>query len=143
MTLPPRPHSGFEEEQLPLGGDAAQDVAYDPARDEMVEIVNLSQKRTGVPGTIFISTRMAAHGPRIKWWPGSPERNGPCPVVTLGDPPRTINMGLPPAAARASEAEAVAWATLNRGALLRFWQDGAVWMEDELRAFLDGLRKLP
>jgi hypothetical protein len=135
--------AGFEEEQAPLRDAASEKVAYDPARDEMVEIVNLSQKRTGVGGTIFISTRMAAHGPRIKWWPGRPERDGPCLVVTLEDPPRVINMDLPARIARSGEADALAWAALNRDALLRFWQDGVVWLEDELNAFLDGLKKLP
>ena len=138
---------GFGDEQLPLGDPPAAPPAapgaYDPARDEMVDIVNLPQHRTGVAGTIFISTRMAAHGPRIKWWPGRPERDGPCLVVTLEDPPRAVNLGLPLRTARAGEAAAVAWATQNREALLRFWEDGALWMEDEVKAFLDGLRKLP
>ena len=109
----------------------------------MVEIVNLSRKRTGIDGTIFISTWMAAHGPRIKWWPGRPERDGPCLVVTLENPSRAINMGLPLRIARAGEADALAWAALNREALLRFWEDGVTWMEEEVTAFLDGLAKLP
>ena len=140
MTTQP---GGMREEQMPLRDAVAQGVAYDPARDEMVEIVNLSRSRTGVGGTIFISTRIAAHGPRIKWWPGRPERDGPCLVVTLEHPPRAINMGLPLRIARAGEADALAWAALNREALLRFWEDGVTWMEEEVTAFLDGLAKLP
>ena len=135
--------AGFDEEQAPLGNSRREVDAYEPTRDEMVEIVNLSQKRTGVAGTIFISTRLAAHGPRIKWWPGRPERDAPCLVVTLEDPPRAINQGLPARIARAGEADALAWAAANRDALLRFWKDGVVWMEDEVNAFLDGLKKLP
>jgi hypothetical protein len=143
VSAKPAEPRGFAGEQAAIGDAAGKAGAYDPARDEMVEIVNLSQQRTGVAGTIFISTRMAAHGQRIKWLPGRPERDGPCLVVTLEDPPRAINMGLPLRVARASEARIEAWAALNRDALLRFWQDGVVWLEEEVAAFLDGLRKLP
>jgi hypothetical protein len=134
---------GLREEQSPLRDATSRDAAYDPARDEMVDSLNLSQKRTGVDGTIFISTRMAAHDPRIKWWPGRPDRVGPCLVVTLEDTPRALNLGLTPRDARTGEATASAWAALNRETLLCYWQDGVLWMEEDVAAFLDGLKKLP
>lgn len=127
----------------PFPSSGSVDAAYDPALDEMVDVMNLSSRWTGVAGTIFISTRMAAHGPRIKWWPGRPERDGPCLVVTLEDPPRAINLGLPPLEARSGAAGAIAWATLNRAALLRFWEDGVEWLEEEVEAFKRSLDKVP
>jgi hypothetical protein len=48
VTTPPRTHGGFREGQVPLGAGAANDGVYDPARDEMLEIVNRSRTRTGV-----------------------------------------------------------------------------------------------
>ncbi len=132
------PHEGtpgFSEEQADL-----RCVGTD---DEMFDMVNLATRRTGVPGTIFISTRRATHGPRIKWFPGRPERDGSCLVVVLDTPLRCLNHGLPAVVAREGEAVAVAWLERNREAVLRFWHDGLSWDSDEVQAFIDGLRKLP
>lgn len=117
-------------------------AGYDPKRDEMVDIVNLLHGDTEVVGTIFISTRMAAHDPTLKWWPGRPDRDGPCLVVTLEAPPRVLNFGLAARDARKGEAEATAWATLNRTALLDYWENGVLWTRAETSAFIDGLAKL-
>lgn len=35
--------------------------------DDVVEMANLQQKHTGIPGVVFISTTMGAHGPRVKY----------------------------------------------------------------------------
>ncbi len=35
--------------------------------EDMVEMANLTSAQTGVPGTIFISTAMGQHGPRVKY----------------------------------------------------------------------------
>jgi hypothetical protein len=134
---------GFGEAQARIVDGATGEAAYDPTRDEMVEIVTLPEKRTGVRGTIFVSTRMAERGPRIKWWPGRPERDGACLVVKLETAPRVINLGLPPRTVPTAEADPVSWALLNRDALLQFWDGGAFWLEEEVSAFLDGLRKRP
>jgi len=111
--------------------------------DEMFEMVNLATRRTGLAGTIHISTRRASHGPRIKWFPGRPTADAPCLIVTLDTPPRAINHGLPDRVAREGEAVAMVWAERNREALLRFWTDGLSWDSDEVQAFIDGLAKLP
>lgn len=121
----------------------AGSIAYDPSRDEMVGVMNLWPEDTGAEGVIFISTSMAAHGPRVKWWPTRPNTDGPCLVVVLEDPPRAINLGLPPRDAWRGASEAVAWATLNRDALLEYWFEGNLWGRAKFTAFLDGLRKLP
>jgi hypothetical protein len=122
---------------------ATSRLPYDPARDEMVDLANLLEEDTGIAGTIFISTRMAAHGPRIKWWPGRPNRDGACLVVTLEDPPRPLNSGLVAKDARRGSSEVVAWASRNRAALLDYRENGALWSRSELNRFLDGLAKLP
>jgi len=127
--------SGLEEEQAPISG-----VVVD---DDMYDMVNLSTRRTGISGTIFISTRRASHGPRIKWFPGKAEWEAPCLVITLESPPRAINQGLPARVAREGEAIALPWAERNRDALLRFWHGGLSWDSDEVQAFIDGLAKLP
>jgi hypothetical protein len=117
-------------------------VVADPL-DELAEIVNLARKHTGVTGTIFISTALGQHGPGVKWFPGQPSREAPCLTVTLEEPPRVLNHGLPDRVAAIASAEVTAWVHANRAALLRFWNEGLSWDRDEVDAFLDGLQRLP
>jgi hypothetical protein len=126
--------TGFGEEQARLGG--AQDT------DELVEMVNLPTKYTGLAGTVFISTAMGSHGPRVKWFPGRPGRDLPCLVVTLETPPRALNEGLPVPVAREGERLTSPWVERNRDALLTFWREGTSWDVDEVRAFVGGLDRV-
>lgn len=126
---------GFQEEQASFGG-----VLDD---DEMFDMVNLSTRRTGISGIVFISTRRASHGPRVKWFPGKAEWEAPCLVITLESPLRVLNLGLPTRVAREGEAIALPWVERNKAALLRFWHDGLSWDSDDVQAFIDGLAKLP
>ena len=133
--MTPGPAQGFGEEQARL-----RDVVGD---DDMYDLTNLSTRRTGLEGVVYTSTAQGQHGPRIKWYPGRPGHDTPCLIVTLDSPPRAINQGLPARAARQAEAALLAWAALNRDALLSYWHDGLGWTEEEHGAFLDGLKKLP
>ena len=36
--------------------------------DDVVEMTNLQEDDTGIPGVIFISTAMGSHGPRVKYF---------------------------------------------------------------------------
>ena len=38
--------------------------------EDLVEMANLPEEDTGIPGTIFVSTRMGRHGPRVKYVDG-------------------------------------------------------------------------
>jgi hypothetical protein len=126
--------AGFAEEQGRLGG--LQDA------DDLVEMVNLPTRYTGLAGTVFISTAMGPHGPRVKWFPGRPGRDLPCLVVTLETPPRALNEGLPAPVARDGERLVTPWVESNREALLRFWRDGTSWDVDEVRAFVSALNRM-
>ena len=43
-------------------------LAVELTDDDVVEMANLTTAQTGVPGTIFISTAMGGHGPRVKYF---------------------------------------------------------------------------
>jgi len=126
--------TGFGEEQGRLGDSRGA--------DDLIEMVNLPTKYTGVSGTVFISTAMGSHGPRVKWFPGKPGRDLPCLVVTLETPPRALNEGLAAPVARDGERLVVPWVESNRDALLRFWREGTSWDVDEVRAFIVGLNRM-
>jgi len=111
--------------------------------DELFEMMNLPCKDTGVSGVIYISTAQGQHGPRIKWFPDRPSREGPCLTATLEAEPKVINHGLPDRVVASAMPPVLAWAVSNRAALLRFWAEGLSWTRDEVDAFVDGLNKLP
>ena len=62
--------------------------------DELVEMANLTAAQTGVPGTIFISTAMGSHGPRVKYFV-QPGRTQPSFSVTISDAPAVAANSLP------------------------------------------------
>jgi hypothetical protein len=48
-------------QQIPADTLLAEELAC----EDVVEMTNLTTAQTGVPGTIFISTAMGGHGPRV------------------------------------------------------------------------------
>ena len=105
-------------------------------------MANLTKEDTGVEGVIYISTVEGSHGPRVKWFPGRPQRGSPCLSVTIADVPVARNLGLPGRVADEAADRVRAWVAVNRGALTDFWTDGHAWSRREVEAFLDGLEKL-
>ncbi|MEI6158753.1 MAG: hypothetical protein WCP77_02870 [Roseococcus sp.] len=123
-------------------GVSAEDLALDEMQDDPVETANLTEEDTGVPGIISVATRQGRHGPRIKWYPRRGGLGEAFLTVTLENPPRILNHGVPPREASSAVA-AAEWAEMNRAALLRFWEEGASLTFHEVGAFLRGLAKLP
>ena len=115
----------------------------DFAEDTLLEMANLDEDDTHVPGTIFISTALGSHGPRVKWYPGSPGRHLPCLVVSIGPEPRVRDDFLPTPVSRPAMVAVTAWVRLNHLALLDFWNHGETWNRRRVAAFLDDLRPLP
>ena len=111
--------------------------------DHLIEMSNLDEQDTHVPGTIFVSTALGAHGPRVKWYPDRAGRTLPCLIVSIGPSPRVRDDFLPPIVSRAAAPKVIAWVRLNHVALLNFWTNGASWNRREVTAFLDGLLPLP
>jgi hypothetical protein len=64
------------------------------AGDDVVEMANLTTAQTGVPGTIFISTAMGGHGPRVKYFL-QPGRSQPSFSVAVADIPTVVANSLP------------------------------------------------
>lgn len=110
--------------------------------DDPVEMTNLTQDDTGVPGIVGVSTRQGRHGPRIKWYPGRGGGGRPFLTVTLEEPPRMIDHGVAPRVA-AGAVVAAAWVELNRQSLLNFWTEGTSLNRSEFNAFIDALNKRP
>ena len=128
LTVPPR---------IPADTSLAEELA----REDTVEMANLTSAQTGVTGTIFISTAMGAHGPRVKYFV-QPGRSQPGFSVSLADPPAVVANSLPARTVRQMAPQVIAWAALNKDALLDFWQHGDTWTQPEVTDFIQRLRRV-
>jgi hypothetical protein len=117
-------------------------LAGELADEDLVEMANLPEEDTGIPGTIFVSTRMCRHEPRVKYFDGRAGEAQPSCSVTIADPPRVVANSLPDHVVRQRAPLVSAWVALNRDALLEFWNEGASWTRAEVSRFLDGLKRL-
>ena len=123
--------------------DETDGLPDDFADDLLIEMANLDEQDTGVPGTIFVSTALGAHGPRVKWYPARAGSDLPCLIVSIGPDPQVRDDFLPRAVSRGVGPRVMAWVRLNHAALLDFWENGASWNRHEVSAFLDDLKRIP
>ena len=110
--------------------------------DEVFDMANLSEARTGIPGVIWISTRIARHGPRVKYFE-RPGGDQPSFSVTLADAPEIVANSLPDRVLARMSPRVIEWVRLNQAALLAFWNEGDRWMKEEVDAHIEGLARLP
>ena len=111
--------------------------------EDVLEMANLSEAETGVPGVIMISTIMGRHGPRVKYFV-KPGRHQPSFSVAIASEARVV--------AKSDEFDEKAfarlaplvmqWVELNQEALNRFWWSGNELMNEEVQAFIAQLEKV-
>ena len=114
-------------------------LAEELAGDDPVDMANLTSAQTGVAGTIFISTTMGSHGPRVKYFV-QPGRTQPSFSVSLADPPAVVANSLPARVVRQMSPQVIEWVVRNRDALLDFWHRGDTWTQPEVNDFILRLR---
>ena len=122
--------------QLPADAPLADELAG----EDMVEMANLTSAQTGVSGTIFTSTTMGGHGPRVKYFV-RPGRTQPSFSVSIADPPAAVASSLPARTVRQMAPQVIQCVSLNRDALLQFWNDGDSWTQPEVNDFIRRLRR--
>jgi hypothetical protein len=123
--------------ELPTDAPLADELAC----DIVVEMANLTSAQTGVPGTIFISTAMGAHGPRVKYFV-RPGRTLPSFSVSIGDIPAVVANSLPARTVRQASPQVIDWVSRNKDALLDFWHNGDTWTQPEANDFIQKLRRV-
>jgi hypothetical protein len=116
-------------------------LAQELAAEDFVEMANLTSAQTGVPGTIFISTVMGSHGPRVKYFV-RPGRTQPSFSVSIVHPPVVVANSLPARTMRQLSPQVVAWVSRNRDALLDFWDHGDTWTQPEVNDFIQRLQRV-
>src|SRR5215469_9321340 len=116
-------------------------LAEELASDEVVEMANLTSAQTGVPGTIFISTAMGAHGPCVKYFM-QPGRTQPSFSVSIADPPTVVANSLPARTLRQLSPQVIEWVLRNKDELLEFWDHGDTWTQPEVNDFIQRLQRV-
>jgi len=124
-----------ELEQVPVDTPLADELR----EDILVETANLTSAQTGLPGTIFISTAMGGHGPRVKYYL-QPGRTQPSFSVTIADTPIVAANSLPVRVVRQMSPQVTAWVAHNKDALLDFWYHGDTWTQPEVNDFIQKLK---
>jgi len=116
-------------------------LADELAEDDVVEMANLTAAQTGVPGTIFISTAMGRHGPRVKYFL-QPGRTQPSFSVAIAGTPTVVANSLPVRVVRQRSPQVIEWVSRNRDALLDFWYHGDSWTQPEVNDFIQKLHRV-
>jgi hypothetical protein len=109
--------------------------------DDIVEMTNLQEPHTGIPGVIFISTVMGSHDPRVKYFIEA-GRDQPSFSVSISNKPKLLASSLPERELNRHAPAVIEWVRLNSEALLKFWFEGETMSVDELVAFTKTLKKL-
>ncbi len=116
-------------------------LAEELSDDMVADLANLTAAQTGIDGTIFISTAMGAHGPRVKYFM-QPGRTEPSFSISISDKPVVVANSLPARVVRRMSPRVVEWVSLNRDALLDFWDHGDTWTQPKVNDFIQKLRRV-
>jgi hypothetical protein len=116
-------------------------LADELACEEVVEMANLTSTQTGISGTIFISTAMGAHGPRVKYFV-QPGRTQPSFSVSVADAPAVVANSLPARILRQMSPQVIDWVLRNKDGLLDFWYHGDTWTQPEVNDFIQKLERI-
>jgi len=116
-------------------------LAEELAEDDVIEMANLTTAQTGVPGTIFISTAMGRHGPRVKYFL-QPGRTQPSFSVVISDTPAVVANSLPLRVVRQRSQQVIDWVSRNEDALLDFWHHGDTWSQPQVNDFIEKLQRV-
>jgi hypothetical protein len=129
--------TGKNTMQIPADTRLAEELAD----DDVVEMANLTTAQTGVPGTIFISTAMGGHGPRVKYFL-QPGRSQPSFSVAVADVPIVVANSLPVRVVRHMSPQVIDWVSRNKDVLLDFWYHGDTWTQPEVNDFVQKLHRV-
>ena len=111
------------------------------AGEEPVEMANLTSAQTGIAGTIFISSAMDQHRPRVKYFE-RPGRTQPSFSVSIAEAPAVVANSLPGRVVRRMSTQVIDWVSRNKDALLDFWNNGDTWTPPEVNDFIQKLQRI-
>lgn len=130
-----------EARRWPAGPTLAEELAL-LGPEEILDMRVLEPDQTGVPFLVWISTRMASHGPRVKGYLGRSGSDQPSFTVTVSAEPEVVASSYGERQTLRAAAALIPWVRLNADELHRLWFEGNGWTDRQVRDFVDGLRKV-
>lgn len=109
--------------------------------EDVVEMANLPPDWTGVLATLFISTALGQHGPRVKLFLKT-GRNQPSASISIGPNPRVLASSLDERDLNRIAPKALEWVALNHEALTTFWFEGEHMAIADVADFGRSLKKV-
>lgn len=109
--------------------------------EDVFEMANLPPDWTGVMATIFISTAMGQHGPRVKVYL-KPGRNQPSASISISPNPRVLASSLDERDLNRIAPKAIEWVAHNHEALTSFWFEGDSMAITDVSDFARGLKSV-
>lgn len=109
--------------------------------DAIFEMANLYPDDTGIEGVIFISTAMASHGPRIKYFVKA-GKSQPSFSMSISATPEIKANSLPAKVRDRMEPIVSRWVALNHVSLLHFWNEGDSWSIRQVAEFAARLQRV-
>ncbi len=109
--------------------------------EDVFEMANLPPDWTGVLATIFISTALGRHGPRVKLYLKT-GRHQPSASISIGPNPRVLASSLDERDLKRIAPKALEWVALNHEALTTFWFEGETLAIADVADFARTLKKV-
>lgn len=126
-----------------IGPDSTIREELDALDDNALpELMNLREQHTGIPGVIFVSTRMGAHGPRVKYYPVRARDTEPSLSVSVSNEPRVVANSLSERDAARHADDVIAWVRLNQAALMDWWNESGGLDPEEMAGYAKRFRRL-
>ena len=108
----------------------------------LIEMTNLREDQTGIPGVIYISIKNASHGPRVKYYQKPNYYTAPNFTVTIEDSPKILNNSLPLKVVSSVGHLVIEWVKLNQQPLTDYWYQGHDWTSKQRNEFETNLKKI-
>ena len=108
----------------------------------LFEMANLEPEKTGVDGFVYVSTAVARHGPRVKYF-RKLGKGQPSLSVSIADAPEILVSSLSQAETDRYAPQVIDFVLHNRERLLDFWAHGTEWPSDQVHAFLNSFARAP
>lgn len=116
----------------------ATTIALDEA---LFEMANLEPEKTGVGGSVYVSTAFPRRGPRVKFFKKL-GKDQPSFSVSIAEQPEVLVSSLSQADTDRYAPEVIEFVHRNRERLLDFWNNGTDWPSDQVHAFLNSFVRI-
>jgi hypothetical protein len=117
------------------------DTAHIDLDEELFEMANLEPEKTGVDGFIYVSTSVARHGPRVKFF-RKLGKGQPSFSVSVEEAPAVLVTSLSANETDRYAPQVIDFVRRNHAKLLEFWERGTEWPSDQVHVFLNSFEKI-